>query len=351
MKYIDNIEIKNFKSIKHQFIDGCRRLNIFIGYPNVGKSNLLEAISMFSISAKTKKFNDFVRIENNTSLFHDGNISDSSEVTINGNYRIESIFKDDRLSILTQYDARHKKFQDSDEGRKLERVKYFSVLESDKSIIEYSADGQGVAIEGEIEILKYDFNEKVVYDAQKSKKLQHPFGENIFEILSNDSKLRGAVADLFDSYNLEFVSDRSSRTFRILKRIEGDIFSIPYSMIADTLQRVIFYKVAICSNSNSVLLFEEPEAHMFPPYIRKFTYDLSSNKSNQVFLATHSPYVLESLIEESFDDLSIYLVDYIRGESIVRRLTDLEMNEKVTNGIDLFFNIENYLDHGQTNNA
>ena len=41
MQKIDNIEIKNFKSIRHQKIEGCKRINVFIGYPNVGKSNIL----------------------------------------------------------------------------------------------------------------------------------------------------------------------------------------------------------------------------------------------------------------------------------------------------------------------
>jgi len=44
MNHIKNIEIKNFKSIRHQTIDDCRKVNVFIGYPNVGKSNIIEAL-------------------------------------------------------------------------------------------------------------------------------------------------------------------------------------------------------------------------------------------------------------------------------------------------------------------
>ena len=43
MNHIENIEIKNFKSIRHQKIEGCKRINVFVGPPNVGKSNVLEA--------------------------------------------------------------------------------------------------------------------------------------------------------------------------------------------------------------------------------------------------------------------------------------------------------------------
>ena len=37
---IKYVEINNFKSIKHLNLDDCKRINLFIGYPNVGKSNI-----------------------------------------------------------------------------------------------------------------------------------------------------------------------------------------------------------------------------------------------------------------------------------------------------------------------
>jgi AAA15 family ATPase/GTPase len=36
---IKNLEIKNFKSVKHLKLD-CKRINLFIGEPNTGKSNI-----------------------------------------------------------------------------------------------------------------------------------------------------------------------------------------------------------------------------------------------------------------------------------------------------------------------
>ena len=62
MSHIKNIEIKNFKSIRHAKIEDCKRVNVFIGYPNVGKSNILEALSLYSINENNFNFCDFVRI-------------------------------------------------------------------------------------------------------------------------------------------------------------------------------------------------------------------------------------------------------------------------------------------------
>ena len=76
--FTDHLKIQNFKSIKSVELKDCRRINIFIGRPNVGKSNLLEAISLFSLPflkyAKKKSLQQFIRVENDAELFFDGNV-------------------------------------------------------------------------------------------------------------------------------------------------------------------------------------------------------------------------------------------------------------------------------------
>ena len=51
---IKTLEIKNFKSIKHLQLD-CKRVNLFIGKPNTGKSNILESAGLFSLGAVKKQ--------------------------------------------------------------------------------------------------------------------------------------------------------------------------------------------------------------------------------------------------------------------------------------------------------
>jgi len=47
--FLRHIHIENFKSVKRIEIDNFSRINLFIGRPNVGKSNIIEALSLFSI--------------------------------------------------------------------------------------------------------------------------------------------------------------------------------------------------------------------------------------------------------------------------------------------------------------
>ena len=44
--FIRELQINNFKSIKDIKLD-CSRINLIVGKPNVGKSNILEALSLF----------------------------------------------------------------------------------------------------------------------------------------------------------------------------------------------------------------------------------------------------------------------------------------------------------------
>ena len=45
---IKSLDVKNFKSIKHLQLN-CEKVNVFIGKPNTGKSNILESIGIFPI--------------------------------------------------------------------------------------------------------------------------------------------------------------------------------------------------------------------------------------------------------------------------------------------------------------
>jgi AAA15 family ATPase/GTPase len=114
-------------------------------------------------------------------------------------------------------------------------------------------------------------------------------------------------------------------------------------MIADTLQRLIFYKAAIMSNKKAVLLFEEPEAHCFEPYILEFTNDVKYDENdNQFFIVTHSDFIIKEFLrdEESKENTNIYLVNNVDGETQVK-LLEKDKNEDVYEyGMNVFFNFE-----------
>jgi predicted ATPase len=353
--FIHDIEISNFKSIRHQKVEGCKRINVFIGYPNVGKSNILEAIGTLGIVEKVLEqkrnphflLSDFIRLENLPSCFFQGLVSESPAV-IRSNLRTATFEWQDFSGDLlyTCYLDPHLKLS-TDFNSELQPV-YVSLSDS---FISPQNDAKILSmLQGHV--YRYSFESSHQKSETRITKagLQFPFGENIASSIQLIPNLRKEVSEIFSGYGFEMVFENGN--VRLLKRTGNDtVFSISLQTTADTLQRLIFYKAAIASNKNSVLLFEEPEAHMFPPYIRKLTWDIISSKSNQFFTATHSPFVLDMLIEEASDELSIYLVDYVDGETKIQLLSDENLKEIREYGVDLFFNIESYLNRGQSHSA
>ena len=68
---IDTFDIKGFKSIRNIHLD-CKRINLFIGEPNTGKSNILEALGFLSWCGRGGNLRDYVRFETVQHLFYDG---------------------------------------------------------------------------------------------------------------------------------------------------------------------------------------------------------------------------------------------------------------------------------------
>jgi len=70
------LQIQNFKSIKDLKLD-CKRVNIFIGKPNTGKTNILEALGLMGLNQSPNGLSDlkiFARHETINNLFYDENI-------------------------------------------------------------------------------------------------------------------------------------------------------------------------------------------------------------------------------------------------------------------------------------
>jgi AAA15 family ATPase/GTPase len=352
MNPIKNIEIKNFKSIQHLKIDGCKRINVFIGYPNVGKSNILEALSLFSIRQPFINVSALVRMEKPTTLFFNGDIENRMEAIVNDEYLLAGKYKHGQVDFVFEIDSHKRGFNGWSESGLNDRFpRIFSFTLKDRSILDWK-DNLAINAENTLySVKKYEFNKSITYKAGSEEVLADPYGENIFSVIYANDKLIKESLELFKEYGLDLLYDSRDQNFIILKKFKEGLlsFSIPYDLVADTLRRLIFYAAAIMTNKDSVLLFEEPEAHMFPPYMKKFTADVIFDKTNQFFIATHSPYILESFMMDAEEDLSIYLVSYEDGHTKVKLMKDEDIEEVKKYGVDLFYNLESYLKHGQVN--
>lgn len=196
----------------------------------------------------------------------------------------------------------------------------------------------------EPKVRKYTFKPNVEPKRSHSRYLVPPFGNNIFAVIEKDDQLKKEVTALFSEYGLNLVFDRASQSLKIMQaENQGEIFLVPYNSIADTLQRIIFFKTAVASTEDGVLLFEEPEAHSFPPYMSHITQEMIHKKNNQYFVATHSPFILNDFLENARDELAVFMVHYKNHETRLRKLEDQELHDIYQHGVDLFTNSESFV--------
>lgn len=324
--FIQHINITNFKSLQACEIENCKRINLFIGRPNVGKSNLLEALSFFSIPYLKenipKKLSNLIRLENETELFYNGDTDRDAKIKTNvGKCTLGFHPKEGLLALIDFFsDSYNVRIDEKLNVKGLSNHEYF-----------------------EPPIKKYNYKQNVVYKKSHAKYLIPPFGFNLLSIIEHYNELKQDVISLFREYGLEIAFDKASQTIKVIQSAKDGIFLIPYNSIADTLQRIIFYKAAIASNNNSVLLFEEPEAHSFPPYMSHLTQEMIYKKDNQYFVATHSPFILNDLLENRREELAVFIVHYENHETRVRQLSRNELHDVFQNGVDLFTNSESFI--------
>lgn len=361
-RFIKELEIKNFKSIRHLKLS-CGKINVLIGKPNVGKSNILEAISLLGAGYSSNENNllsEFIRYEHLSNLFYDQDTQNQIEV----NTEAAGCALMQFLEIEQQFDlvlASNKAFAKKLFDAPKNRARHFASINRNGSdpnwAAIFTARPNGVnhsrvqttnALYSPVR--KYDFKKHENHDftANIYSFLNPPDGENLVKIIQTNSLLRKEIGSIFSEYGLELVVDVQNNELEIQRREDGIVIKTPYSLVADTLRRYIFHYAAILSNKEGILLLEEPEAHSFPPYIREMTEKIiESSESNQFFIATHSPYLLNTIIQKvKPEDLRIWIATFENYETLVKQLSDEDVDQLSNYGMDIFFNLNWFVNEG-----
>lgn len=397
--FIKDLHIQNFKSIKDLKLD-CKRINLFIGKPNVGKSNILEGVSLLADRTDfSNEFFKYIRYDKLHNLFFESEIkvpiiieSDTKTMYLSFNKlikeyvycttNIKDVIKDIHknhgkelnFNIFNNIFLKIRSWlnYDMEQDDKIwlslkkqvnnELVEVFDVRLGMKdsifvedlakfNISSYSNDGSlkkkhivELFYQNFIKCYKFkgDYSQLNNYDEE----LNWPNGNNIISVLERNKSLRLQVGEIFKEYGYSLLIDKTTGEIGIQKSQDGIVFRLPLDFVADTLKRFIFHLAAIKSNENSVLIFEEPEAHCFPQYISIIAEEIINSTSNQFFIATHSPYILNDILEKADrEDVAVHLTYFENYETKVKTLSSQELSELADYGVDIFFNIENYLPH------
>lgn len=321
MNQFREITIKNYKSVKELTLHDCRRYNLLIGKPNVGKSNILEAMSLFQspyFSGWKLDINSALRIDYVSSLFYLGDVSNPIEVTTD-THSLEMTYRNQKNLDIS-----------------------FKSTDKETTTRLHSMTPEEV-MEGYPVVRTYNYTHINDHDDEVELPFLCPVtASNLSEIIKKTPELYNFVSELLRQDGLSLIFDAGKQEYSVMKT-EGDNRSmmLPLKALADSLLRLIYYKAAIVSNTDAVLVMEEPEAHTYPPYISRIVQDIIASKDNQFFIATHSPYVVNEFLQEEAD-VAIYIIDAEEGKTKATRLTDEEVSEVYEYGIDLFFNTDSF---------
>lgn len=354
--FIHDLEIQNFKTIKQVKLK-CKRINLFIGKPNVGKSNLLEALSLLGsiYSFNQDRFlADFIRYKKFDDLFYD-------TITTNDIH-----LKSDIGSVLIRYFVHSRTF-DYTLAPDKETFDYVLKQNDANAISNFiknklpkfvdntsikpfycNLNHEGYAHRKSEDLIlwhspvkKYQFELLKEYTNNFHMFLLPPKGENLYAVIKSSPTFQKEVGSLFKDYKRKLSLHATKNEILLLKQSGNFTVTYDYYGIADTLQRYIFHYLAINSNTNSILLFEEPEAHSFPPYIQKIAMEIKNSKANQFFITTHSPFLLNNIVERTpKEEVAVFKVSYEKHQTKVEEMPEKEMEEYLNYGTDIFFHLK-----------
>lgn len=317
---INKLEIKNFKSIKSLSLD-CKRINIFIGEPNTGKSNILETLGLFSFGCYAGSLKDFVRYERTSQLFYDENESEEMEI------------KADDMELKATFR------QGSFHGMWSTKSGTFGISGSYNNLSPPSAQVLSV-------FKFYKFVVQNQFPRPESDFLLPPSGSNLMSLILKRKDLYSLANEIFSPFGLKLGVRRQENKLELIKALEPTIISYPYALASDTLQRLIFHLCAIMSNKDSELVFEEPESHSFPYYTTYLAEKIAlDERGNQYFMSTHNQYFLLPIVQKApKDDVAVFVTYFEDYQTKVKALTAKDMDELMGLGADVFFNMDRFLE-------
>ncbi len=322
---LTNVNIQNFKSVRDLNFD-AKRVNLFIGEPNTGKTNILEALALLSegVHGQTE-FKEVFRFGSIADLFTDQQVATPIGVST------------PECQCTLSFKAPQFEFVSKGGPQQAGQKKSYSINQTPSAAFGHAQSW----INLQYGIKYYRFKSAGSTTAQVFGALQPPFGQNLASVLYTNKELRRRVSDLFRTRNFRLEIKPIEMELLIAKSIEDELYSFPYTSISETWKRIVFYMAVLETNQNSMILLDEPEANTFPFYTKYLAERIALDETNQFFMTTHNPYLLSSVVEKTpMKDLTVFVTRMEKFETKVKQIPDKNLPELLELDSDAFFNLD-----------
>jgi hypothetical protein len=322
---IQRLSIARFKSVKALDLE-CRKVNVFIGAPDTGKTNILDALTFISCLGWQR--------------------DPSAQLRLNETPGFNSLFYrqffDEPLSI--QFDGDGIEATIGGQDRALS-MKVHGL--ADRLKLKWGR-GAGVPSYHRIRAYNYSSSEVWQYRAPEphgEKIILPPVGENLLYIARHNSRVYDLLKETVSGLAWKLRFDQSQQKF-YLSEVRGDeILDYNFGLLSDSLKRLFFYGAIMISSSDAVLVFDEPDVFAFPPYPKMLGEMVAQDASNQFFITTHNPYFLAGVVQKTpAEQLGLFVCSRDpEGATQVKRLSPDEVSRVVEQGASVFFNLDEFV--------
>ncbi len=313
---VNSVNIQNFKSLRSVTFQPTR-INLFIGEPNTGKSNILEALAFFSPGVvREPLFHELLRFKNTADLFFDQRVSQPLCIDI-GDFKVSLEFK---------------------EGMFQGTIHINGTITA-RFVMSHSALIQWQDLRTTIRY--YAFKPLTTFPNGQPGNLISPFGENLVAVLYSNEDLRQRIGAIVRSKGFRLQIKPTENELLIAKDVNDELYSYPWATVSETLRRIVFFMAVLETNENATLVLDEPEANTFPFYTKYLAERIALDSSNQFFITTHNPYLLSSIVEKAKStELSVFVARMENFETKLSRIEDKRLPDLLELNSDAFFNLD-----------
>lgn len=327
---IGKLSISRFKSIRDLAIE-CRKVNVFIGAPDTGKTNILDALQFVSRLGWGLPLDHSLRLSPLLGLealfyrqfFDQPIVISGDEGTL---FRVTlRPHNSNSWAIDAQSPGRHYQGTVSFGGvvgcEALDWIRSYSYAGTDRWT--YSGSGH-----------------------RGTQLVSVPHGANLTYIARHNARVFEFLKETVSSLDWKLRFDNNAKIFQLSEVRDDEILDYNLELISDSLKRFFFYGAILHTSTEATLVFDEPDVFAFPPYPKLLGDMIATDASNQFFLSTHNPYLLSALAEKTpRDQLQIFICD--RGSDSATRATplnDLQISRVIERGASVFFDLEALLE-------
>ncbi|WP_262702436.1 MULTISPECIES: ATP-dependent nuclease [Streptomyces] len=333
---LSKIVIQNYRTFRNFKLDFDAQMNLLIGDNDAGKSTILEAIEL-GLTGKLRGRPLYQDLS--PYLFHQDAVSEwisalkaglnvpppeiiidlflalSSETA--GMKGANNLLKADepgiriRVALNADYKAEYEEFIKQPDKVRLIPTEYYKVdwLAFDGNGVTFRSipatasliDAANIHLHSGVDYyMRHILNDYLEVDERVKltrayRSLRETFAENE-SIVKINAALRGAPSDVSDrelTLNID-VSQKSSWESGIVPHLDD----LPYQFVGKGEQSTLKILLALNKKVDDahIVLVEEPENHLSFPNLGKLVHNISEKcKDRQVFITTHSSYVLNKL--------------------------------------------------------